>query len=269
MQSLAELVKSLKRQTDAAEKKESYSLLLELFLSVEDGKCAGSGATGSMEATLKELFIEFEEFAAIDFISDLSHSRESHSAPNYSETILQIIALCFSNIDQWDSKAVSCLESMFFAVCDTLIDINLDQVDCESNVAELVITSLFALDNSMPALTLKHWKYLSKVYNHVLKSANTNNLSRKYAYSAMSRFMSDIQLPSSKINHSEVVASLSMPISRDLTCLEFDVRQSAVLFLESVGLANAKVMGAISDDDMRNVLRFLRYSILVYFVALE
>jgi hypothetical protein len=45
MQSLAELVKSLRRQTDAAEKKESYSLLLELFLSVEDGKCAGSGAT--------------------------------------------------------------------------------------------------------------------------------------------------------------------------------------------------------------------------------
>jgi hypothetical protein len=248
MQSLHELTTQL-RQSDVPDKKEIYVLLLELFLSVEDGKCAD-------DVDMRRLLVNFEPFASSVLVADLSNDAEGDS----HGIILQIIALCFSNMQQWEKDSTPCLNSLIVAVCHVILNVELCLFTRESRELdeELVITSLFSLDNSMPAIALEQQVLLIKTFNHVLQSSNENNLIRIYGYRALRTFTVDFMQISSTAVIKDVLTALSVPFMADLIHTDLAMREATLEYLECLPLKSVRILSAYSDEDMRNVLRFLR-----------
>lgn len=249
MQSLEELIESLKNQAKCiAKRNECYSLILELFLSIEDGKCAS-------DITLQDVIVKFSNIGAAVMLADLSNDERS----NCHETILQIIALCLANTDLWGDDH-QFLETLLFRVCHILLNVDIARVIGESREEEVVTTALFALDNSMRPLTEIHSDLLIRVFNHILQRSNVSVIARIYAYRALMRFCTDITHESATASpdNGASLASIIVPVCCDLVCSDIKVREAAVLFLESIGASGAKALGACASEEIRQVLRFLR-----------
>jgi hypothetical protein len=245
MQSLLELTTQLSN-SKTVNKKDNYCLLLELFLSIEDGQCDNV-------VDLKGIYSDFQDFASKNMMADLADPAGS----DFHDTILQIVALCFSNIEEWGDKYMSCLEKMMLAVCQVILNEDMCLLARASKQEEIILTAVFSLDHSMPVLTLDQRNLLIEVFNHVLQSSNENELTRIYAYRAAATFFTDII--SSDLQPKDMIALLKIPFVQDLTNSDLDVRNEARLFLESIPRAHVQELHVCDDENLRMILSFLRY----------
>lgn len=248
--SLLELTTQLRKSTTKISKNESYSLLLELFLSIEDGKCG-------TDVDLKGVFVQFEEFAATTMTADLIDK----STQCCHDIILQIIALSFSNISLWSKNSITTLGLLLRTVCDIILREDMNHLLRESPEEVIVLTALFSLDNFMPTLMLQHHATLVKVFNHVLLlNANENTMTRVYAYRALRRFTTCVLC--SSLDAAEVaviVSSIKVTIFHDITHSDLELRRVVSALLESLPVVFVKSICSFSEVYLRKVLQFLRY----------
>lgn len=266
MHSLRQLMAELSDEETACAaggKKHKYSLLLELFLRIEDSRADSHshtlcGQKEKKEEEFKDIFDDFQVFASTVLTADLADPAGIH----YHEIILQIIALCFSNIDQWGGKTLPCLKEMLSAVCRMILSTDISTLGDKGKEKdeERMITALFSLDHSMSTLVLDEQNIFIAVYNHTLQPSNQHQLTRVYAYRGLITFLTDVQaLNRSSLSSTNIINALKVPFLQDLTNTELDVRQAALLCLETFSLHSVKNLHDYSDMNMRHVLRFLRY----------
>lgn len=244
MQALQELVSRLICDKNISSKHDNYALLLELFLTIEDGQ--------SKDIILSDALTEFQGFASTLMMDDLMNT-DRHDC---NVTILEIIALCFSNVDRWETKSMRCLVTMLSTVCQIILKEFSCSLVRKSKEEEKILTALFALDHSMPVLTAELGQVLMAVFNKVLQPGNGHKLTRIYTYRALITFLRD-SLSSSR-SREGIISAIEISFMQDLTHSDVDVRSLALLFLETLPVNYVKKLPAYSDESMRSVLSFLR-----------
>ena len=250
IQSLLELT-TLLSDSDTPDRAQHYSLLLELFLSVEDGRYAAKG-----DGDLKILFTNFQNFASTVMMTDLANS----AGINNHETILQIIALCFSNIDQWEKKSLPCLGKLLSAVCQVIMNADIHLLSQESKGEEIILTALFSLDHSMPILAFKQRHLLAAVFCNILQSSNKNKLTRIYGYRALATFLTDILSSDHEATRDMImISSMKILFMQDLIHIDLGIREATLLCLQCLPVACIKQLHDYSNGSMRTVLSSLRW----------
>ena len=242
MESLQQLITQLTHEEEGYDKQKDYSLLLELFLSIDDGICAE-------EVTLKDAFSRFHYFASTRMMTDLTCEGDGKGC---HEIILQIIALCFSHVNQWDEESRFCLDTMLSNVCEVLLTVELSALESNSFEEKSTITALFSLDNSFKDLKFKHQQDLLSAFNHILDSKNENALARTYGYKALTQYLKDIG------NSSETLSTLTVPFLRDFTNTAVNVRKESLSCIATLPCTLLKDLPFYSEGEVKRVLQFLR-----------
>ena len=224
-------------------KRQKYSNILELFLSIEECRCKENVEFG-------QLFLSFEDFMSTYMIDDLSNK----SLSLCHESVLQITAMCLSKLYECELKSMDKIGDLVDILCEYIIDVSSAASTTASKSDEILITALFAMDNCMAPIVKTKSDVMAKMYRVVLSNDYENALVIKYAYDACTTFMADVI----SIDYPHVIDSLHLPCINHLIHENSLIRHSATKFLGVLPFSWMRRIKTLNEDNVRLLFNFLR-----------